>query len=71
MNRIKEVMKEQGRTQVWLAGKIGKSQGTIALYANNKLQPTLDTLFKIAECLEVSPRKLIESKHRVKKAEKH
>lgn len=59
MNRIKEVLREQGRTQVWLAGKIGKSQGTVALYVNNKLQPTLDTLFKIAEYLEINPKKLI------------
>jgi len=59
MNRIKEVLKEQGRTQVWLAGKIGKSQGTVALYVNNKLQPTLDTLFKIAQYLEINPKKLI------------
>jgi len=59
MNRIKEVIKDQGRTQVWLANMIGKSQGTIALYANNKLQPTLDTLFKIAECLGVDPKDLI------------
>lgn len=70
MNRIKEVMKEQGRTQVWLAGKIGKSQGTIALYVNNKLQPTLDTLFKIAKFLEVNPKTLIESAHRGKKSAK-
>ncbi len=70
MNRIKEVLKEQGRTQVWLAGKIGKSQGTIALYVNNKLQPTLDILFKIAECLEVNPKNLIESQQRGRKAGK-
>jgi len=70
MNRIKEVLKEQGRTQVWLAGKIGKSQGTIALYVNNKLQPTLDTLFRIAEYLEVNPKKLIVSTQRTKKSTK-
>jgi len=70
MNRIKEVLKEQGRTQVWLAGKIGKSQGTVALYVNNKLQPTLDTLFKIAEYLEISPKKLIENAPKTKKTTK-
>jgi transcriptional regulator with XRE-family HTH domain len=70
MNRIKEVLREQGRTQVWLAGKIGKSQGTVALYVNNKLQPTLDTLFKIAECLEVNPKKLIENASTTKKSAK-
>jgi len=59
MNRITEVLNEQGRTQVWLAGKIGKSQGTIELNVNNKLLPTLDTLFRIAENLDVSPKKLI------------
>jgi transcriptional regulator with XRE-family HTH domain len=70
MNRIKEVLKEQGRTQVWLAGKIGKSQGTIALYVNNKIQPTLDTLYKIAEYLEVNPKKLLADANRNKKSEK-
>ena len=67
MNRIKEVLKEQGRTQVWLAGKIGKSQGTVALYVNNKLQPTLDTLFKIAEYLEINPKKLLVNSPSAKK----
>ena len=70
MNRIKVVLKEQGRTQVWLAGKIGKSQATIALYVNNKLQPTLDTLFRIAECLDVNPKSLIESADKTKKPTK-
>jgi transcriptional regulator with XRE-family HTH domain len=67
MNRIKEVMKEQGRTQVWLAGKIGKSQGTVALYVNNKIQPTLDTLYRIAEYLEVNPKKLLQDTSKTKK----
>jgi len=70
MNRIKEVLKEQGRTQVWLAGKIGKSQGTVALYVNNKLQPTLDTLFKIAEYLEINPKKLLVNSPNTKKTTK-
>ena len=63
----KEILKEQGRTQVWLAGKIGKSQGTIALYVNNKLQPTLDTLYRIAEFLEVNPKKLLANTAKSKK----
>lgn len=67
MNRIKEVMKEQGRTKVWMAGKIGKSQGTVALYVNNKLQPTLDTLYKIAGYLEVNPKKLLQDATKTKK----
>jgi len=70
MNRIKEVLKEQGRTQVWLAGKIGKSQGTVALYVNNKVQPTLDTLFKIAEYLEINPKKLLVNSPNTKKTTK-
>ena len=70
MNRIKEVLKEQGRTQVWLAGKIGKSQGTVALYVNNKLQPTLDTLFKVAGHLEINPKKLLVNSPNTKKTTK-
>ena len=59
MNRILEVLKHQGRTQKWLSSKIGKSYNMINSYVKNRRQPSLKTLFKIAETLEVKPHKLI------------
>ena len=61
MNRIKEVLKEQGRTQTWLAEKIEKSYVVVTNYCNNKTQPSLPTLLKIAKVLDVDVKELLES----------
>ena len=60
MNRIKEVLKDQGRTQSWLSLKIGKSYVVVAKYCNNKSQPNLATLNLIAAALEVDVRDLLD-----------
>lgn len=59
MNRIKEVLKEQGRTQTWLAEQIGKSYVVVTNYCNNNSQPSLEVLNKIAKVLDVDVRELI------------
>lgn len=59
MNRIKEVLKEQGRTQTWLAEKIDKSYVIVTNYCNNNAQPTIEVLRKIAEVLDVDVRDLL------------
>ena len=61
MNRIKEVLKEQGRTQTWLAEQIGKSYVVVTNYCNNNTQPSVPVLRKIAEVLDVDVRLLLES----------
>ncbi|MFW9872479.1 MAG: helix-turn-helix transcriptional regulator [Candidatus Thorarchaeota archaeon] len=61
MNRIKEVLKEQGRTQTWLADKIGKSYVVVTNYCNNKAQPSIEVLTKIAEYLDIDVRELLVS----------
>ncbi|QGY47798.1 helix-turn-helix domain-containing protein [Maribellus comscasis] len=61
MNRIKEILTEQGRSQTWLAGKIGKSYVVVTNYCNNKSQPSLPTLKKIADILDIDIRELLES----------
>ncbi len=60
MNRIKEILKEQGRSQTWLAEKIGKSYVVVTNYCNNKSQPSLPILKKIAGFLDVDIRELLE-----------
>ncbi|SNR14194.1 helix-turn-helix domain-containing protein [Tenacibaculum jejuense] len=61
MNRIKEILKEKGISQTWLAEKMDKSYPTINEYARNKRQPSLEDLFKIAEILSVDVKDLIQS----------
>lgn len=62
MNRIKEVLKDKGITQTWLAYKMGKSYNTINEYARNKRQPSIEVLFKIAEILNMEAKELIEKR---------
>jgi putative transcriptional regulator len=59
MNRIKEVLEEKGIKQIWLAEKLGKSYNMVNAYAQNRQQPRLEVLFKIAEILNVSAKDLI------------
>jgi putative transcriptional regulator len=59
MNRIKDVLKEQGRTQTWLAEKIDKSYVVVTNYCNNNTQPSVATLRQIAKMLDVDVRELL------------
>lgn len=60
MNKIKTVLKQQGRTQAWLAEQIKKSYVVTTNYVNNKTQPSLPILYKIATVLDVDVRELLE-----------
>jgi putative transcriptional regulator len=62
MNRIKDILISQGRSQVWLADKIGRSYVVTTNYCNNKTQPSLSILRKIADVLEVDIRELLNGK---------
>ena len=59
MNRIKEVLEEKGIKQTWLAEKLGKSFSIVNSYVCNRRQPSLETLFQIAEILGVDVKELI------------
>ncbi len=65
MNRIKEVLKEQGRTQTWLAEKIDKSYVVVTNYCNNNTQPTIPTLREIAKVLDVDVKELLTSTKKI------
>ena len=60
MNRIKEVLKEKGIKQTWLAEKLGKSFNTVNSYVQNRQQPRLEVLDQIAKILEVNLKELIK-----------
>lgn len=59
INRLKVVLAEKKKKNVWLADRIGKNQTTISQWCTNQRQPSLETLIKIASVLEVDARELI------------
>jgi transcriptional regulator with XRE-family HTH domain len=61
MNRIKEILQSQGRSQTWLAKHVGKSYVIVTNYCNNKSQPSIQTLHKISEILSVDIRDLLDT----------
>lgn len=59
INRIKIALVENGKTGKWLAEQVGKNEATVSRWCSNKMQPSLDTLVRIAKLLNVNPRQLI------------
>ena len=59
MNRIKDVLKEQGRSQKWLSEQVGRSYIIVTNYCNNKSQPSLELLNVVADVLSIDVRELI------------
>ena len=59
MNRIKEVLEEKGIKQKWLAEQLGKSYNMVNSYAQNRRQPSLEDLYKIAKILNVQVKNLL------------
>jgi putative transcriptional regulator len=66
MNRIKEVLKEKGVKQIWLAEKLGKSYNMVNGYVQNRQQPRLETLMSIAKILDIDVKELIISNKETK-----
>jgi len=61
VNRLKAVLAEKGRTNKWLAEKLGKSQVTISRWCSQSVQPSLLDLNAIAELLDMDVRELLVS----------
>ena len=69
MNRIKEVLEEKGVKQTWLADRLNKSYNMVNSYVQNRRQPSLDDLYKIAEILGVEAKQLLVAGIRKPKTE--
>ena len=59
INRIKAVLAEKNKTIKWLTGQLNKDQTTVSKWCTNTYPPSLETLVKIAKCLNVDVRDLI------------
>lgn len=62
LNRIKSVLADKEKTNLWLADKLGRNKSTISKWCTNDQQPTLETLFDIAAVLEVDVCELLVRK---------
>lgn len=58
-NRIKVALVEHKKTARWLSEALGKDPATISKWCTNTTQPSLETLFKISELLQVPVQELI------------
>ncbi len=61
MNRIKEVLEEKGIKQTWLSEKLCKSYNMVNSYVQNRRQPSLEDLNRIANILDINVKDLIVS----------
>ena len=63
-NRIKAVLAEERKTNMWLAEKLEMSPNTVSKWCTNQMQPTIETLFRIANVLDVEARDLLVNSKR-------
>lgn len=61
INRLKEVLVIKGMSQKELAERLDKNPNTITSICNNKSQPHLKDLKRMAEILDVDIRELLVS----------
>ena len=59
LTRLKVVLAEKKRTNKWLAEQIGVDQATVSKWCTNSAQPNLESLMKVARCLEVDVKELL------------
>ena len=60
-NRIKAVLAEKGKTNIWLAEQLQRNKTTVSKWCTNDIQPTVESLFEIAKVLNVDVRQLLIS----------
>lgn len=61
INRLKAVLADANKTNKWLAENLGKSETTISRWCTNEVQPSLETMAKIAQLLNIDIKELLNS----------
>ena len=61
LNRIKAVLADKQKTSKWLDEQLGKPETTVSRWASNKIQPSLEQLFEIANVLDIDVKELIKA----------
>lgn len=60
--RLKEILKERGESVSSFAGRVGITQANMSNIVNAKSSPTLDTLIRIANALDIDITELFSKK---------
>ena len=58
-NRVKAVLAEKRKTNNWLADQLDMNRTTVSKWCRNEMQPRIETLFQIANVLEIDVRELL------------
>lgn len=61
MNRIKAALADRQKTSRWLAAELNKSETTVSRWVSNKVQPSLEQLYEIANTLNMDVKDLLIS----------
>ena len=61
LNRIKSVLAEKGKSNLWLAERLGRNAATISRWCTNDNQPSLETLYQISQLLDINIRELLNN----------
>lgn len=61
LNRIKVALVERRKTSKWLAVQIDKSETTVSRWVSNKIQPSVENLYEIADALDMDVKDLLVS----------
>ncbi|MFN8363922.1 MAG: helix-turn-helix transcriptional regulator [Cloacibacterium normanense] len=61
INRLKVILAEKGKTNKWLAEKLGKSDVTVSRWVTNEVQPSMETLLVISKLLDIDIKELLNS----------
>lgn len=64
-NRIKAVLADKGKTNLWLAEQLNVNKTTVSKWCTNDVQPAMETLFRIAGALNVEARELLTTKNKL------
>lgn len=67
MNQIKKVLKQQGRTQAWLAVQLDVTKSTMSSWCNHHSEPNLTYIYKASDILNVQLKELLADKAILKK----
>ena len=59
LNRIKTVLTEKGKSNLWLAEKLHRNAATVSRWCTNTSQPSVEMLYDIAQWLDVDIRELL------------
>ena len=67
INKLRVVLVEKKITSRWLASKLGVTPSTVSKWCTNSSQPSLETLIRISDVLEVDYTELITAERRIDK----